>query len=215
MSTDARGSRNARTDLYTRLLFPRACDLVMRLPIATRYRRRVIPRATGRVLEIGMGSGLNLPFYGPHVAHVFGLEPSPALHRIASRRARLAPFPVDVLEAAAEAIPLEDASVDTVVSTWTLCTVADPARALSEMRRVLKPGGRLVFVEHGLAPDPTVRRWQHGLNRVWQRVAGGCHLNRKVDEMIAAAGWNLGAVDTDYAGWPRTLSFMYCGEAGR
>jgi ubiquinone/menaquinone biosynthesis C-methylase UbiE len=147
------------------------------------YRDRVVPAATGRVLEVGIGSGLNLPRYSPHVQQVIGLEPSPKLLSMAQHIGRQS-FPVGLIEGSAEDIPLEDATVDTVVTTWTLCTIPDAGRALSEMRRVLKPGGRLLFVEHGRAPDPNVVWWQDRLTPMWKRLGGGCHLNRAIETLI-------------------------------
>ncbi len=139
--------------LYEHWIFPRILDLSMRSQQAMRYRKQLVPQAKGQVLEIGMGSGLNLPFYGPEVERLYGLEPSPELRRMANRRAKEAGVGVAFLDRSAEQIPLGDRSMDTVVMTWTLCTIPDAARALAEVHRVLKPGGELLFVEHGLAPD--------------------------------------------------------------
>lgn len=145
--------------IYRDVILPRLCDLSMRNERLRPYRERVIGAAQGRVLEIGVGSGLNLPFYGPVVGEVLALEPSAGLVAMA-REAPRPDLPVSFIDASAEAIPLDDKSVDTVVTTWTLCTIPDAAAALTEMRRVLRPGGKLLFVEHGLAPDRGVRWWQ-------------------------------------------------------
>ena len=123
------------------------------------------------------------------------------------------PFRVDLLEGSAEALPLDDASVDSVVTTWTLCSVADPVRALREARRVLRPGGRLLFVEHGRAPELRVSRWQDRLTPLWKRVAGGCHLNREIDSLVSAAGFRMERLDTGYMRGPRVMTFMYSGQA--
>ena len=165
--------------LYERWLLPRLVDLAMRNKQATRYREKIVPRAAGRVLEIGAGSGLNVALYGRDVERVLALEPSRKLLAMARRAAGNTTRPVELLDASAEAIPLPDRSVDTVVTTWTLCTIPEVARALTEMRRVLKPGGRLLFVEHGRSPDAGVRRWQDRLTPLWKRLGGGCHLNRE------------------------------------
>jgi ubiquinone/menaquinone biosynthesis C-methylase UbiE len=152
------------------------------------YRGRIIPAAEGHVLEIGIGSGLNLPFYSRNVTHVIGLEPSPRLLAMARRVERTGFGPVEFIEGSAEWIPLKDASVDTVVTTWTLCSIPDAPRALFDMRRVLRPNGRLLFVEHGRAPDPNVMWWQDRLTPVWKRLGGGCHLNRAIGTLIKSRG---------------------------
>jgi ubiquinone/menaquinone biosynthesis C-methylase UbiE len=204
--------------LYRDWICPRMQDLAMRAPEAGKYRSRIVPRARGRVLEVGIGSGLNLPWYGPAVQSVCGLDPSAELVRITARRARKAGLEVELLERSAEQIPLDDQFVDSIVMTWTLCSIPNPMQALSEMRRVLKPDGELLFVEHGLAPDANVRAWQHRLNPVWNRIAGGCNLDRKMGELIAAAGFHLAELDTGYARGPkfgRPWSYMYSGCARR
>lgn len=150
---------------YRRHVVPRLVHLAMRQKPLVPFRRGVIGAAEGRVLEIGIGSGLNLPLYGPTASAVIGLEPSPELLRMARRRGTDLSVPVEFLDASAEAIPLDDNSVDAVVTTWTLCTIPDAPRALAEMRRVLKPGGALLFVEHGRAPERGVARWQ---DRLWK-----------------------------------------------
>jgi ubiquinone/menaquinone biosynthesis C-methylase UbiE len=177
------------------------------------FRRRVIGAAEGQVLEIGIGSGLNLPLYGPGVRSVIGLEPSPELLRMARERGRAASISIDFLEASAEAIPLDDGCVDTIITTWTLCTIPDVARALAEMRRVLRPGGVLLFVEHGRAPEPGVARWQNRLDPLWSRIAGGCHLNRKIDDLISASGFRIDALTNARLPGPRTHTFLYEGRA--
>jgi ubiquinone/menaquinone biosynthesis C-methylase UbiE len=177
------------------------------------FRRRVIGAAEGRVLEIGIGSGLNLPLYGPPVRFVIGLEPSPELLRMARGHAAATAVPVEYLEASAETLPLDDRSVDTVVTTWTLCTIPDAPRALAEMRRVLKPGGALLFIEHGRAQEPGVARWQDRLDPLWFRIAGGCHLNRKMDDLISGSGFRIDALANPRLPGPRTHTFLYEGRA--
>jgi SAM-dependent methyltransferase len=154
-----------------------------------------------------------VPLSGPSVRSVLGLEPSPELLRMARRRGAAAVVPVEFLEASAEKLPLDDGSVDTVVTTWTLCTIPDAPRALAEMRRVLKPGGALLFVEHGRAPEPGVARWQDRLDPLWSCVAGGCHLNRKMDDLISGSGFRIDSLEYARLPGPRTHSFLYEGRA--
>ena len=149
------------------------------------------------MLEIGIGSGLNLPFYSSAAQQVIGLDPS-ASSATARDAARSGAIPVDFIEGSAQAIPLETASVDTVVMTWTLCSIPDPTRALHDMRRVLRPSGSLLFVEHGRAPDPNVVRWQDRLTPIWKRLGGGCHLNRAMITLIEGVGFRLDRVATGY-----------------
>jgi ubiquinone/menaquinone biosynthesis C-methylase UbiE len=177
------------------------------------YRSRIIPAAEGRVLEIGIGSGLNLPYYSRNVAHVIGLEPSPKLLAMARRAEHTASGPIEFIEGSAEAIPLPDASVDTVVTTWTLCSIPDAPRALGDMRRVLRPAGSLLFVEHGRAPDSNVVWWQDRLTPIWMRVGGGCHLNRSIRTLIEGAGFQFDRLETGYMRGPKPMTFMYEGSA--
>ena len=197
--------------VYERFLLPRLLAAAMRNRELVPFRQRVGQAAEGRVLEIGIGSGLNLPFYGPNVRKVVGIDPSPALLRMAQARALDAPFHVDLLNAISERLPLDDASVDTVVTTWTLCSVGRPVDALREARRVLRPGGALLFVEHGVAPDAGVRWWQDTLTPVWKRIAGGCHLNRNIEDLVEAAGFRPGRLHTGYLPGPKPMTFMYEG----
>ena len=195
--------------LYQRHVLPRLLHLTMRQEQLLPFRRRVIGAAEGRVLEVGIGSGINLPLYGPSVRTVIGLDPSPELLRMARDRAASAPVPVELLEASAEAVPLEAASIDTVVTTWTLCTIPDAHRALAELRRVLKPSGTLLFVEHGRAPEPGVAHWQDRLDPIWRRIAGGCHHNRKIDDLIAGSGFCIDALANARLSGPKTDTFLY------
>jgi ubiquinone/menaquinone biosynthesis C-methylase UbiE len=197
---------------YSDVILPRLCDLAMRNKRLVPYRERVIGAAEGRVLEIGIGSGLNLPFYRPPVKQILALEPAPKLVAMA-RRAPHPGMPVSFLEASAEAIPLDDCSVDTVVTTWGLCTIPQAATSLGEMRRVLRPGGKLLFVEHGLAPDDGVRRWQDRLTPAWRSISGGCHLNRPIQAMIEGAGFRVDRIETGYMPGLKPMTFMYEGSA--
>ncbi len=198
---------------YCQRVFPRLLNFAMRNRELARYRRRIVGAAQGEVLEIGIGSGLNLPFYPASAARVVGLDPAPELIRMARAAAVRAGREVEFLTGSAEAIPLADASVDTVVTTWTLCSIDDPAVALREMRRVLKPGGRLLFAEHGLAPDPGVRRWQHRLTPLWRPIAGGCRLDRPIAELIRAGGFELKDFSAEYLRGPKVMTYIYAGSA--
>lgn len=198
---------------YQDHVVPLLIHLSMRQRRLTAYRGRVVPGAEGRVLEIGIGSGLNLPFYAATVERVIGLDPSPKLLAMTRKAPRQTSLPVELIESSAEAIPLHDRSIDTVVTTWTMCSIPDIQRALVEMRRVLKPGGRLLFVEHGRAPEPGVRRWQDRLTPVWRCIGGGCHLNRAISELVESAGFGIERLETGYMPGPKPLAFMYEGSA--
>ena len=178
-----------------------------------RYRSLIVPKACGTVLEIGIGSGLNLPFYDDGVEHLYGLDPSEQLLAMAGKKARAVAFPIDFIAHASEEIPLDDSSVDTVVMTWTLCSIADPVKALQELRRVIKPDGTLLFVEHGLAPEIRVQAWQQRFNPLWSKLTGGCNLNRKMDQLIRTAGFEFAELKSEYAEGPRPLSYMFSGRA--
>ena len=177
------------------------------------YRERVIGAAEGTVLEVGAGSGLNLALYPPRVKEVMALELDPTLIRMSRKRMSAAPCPITFLETSAEAIPMDAASVDSVVTTWTLCSIGNVSRALREMRRVLKPGGKLLFVEHGLAPDLPVQKWQHRLTPAWSALSGGCHLDRPIARLVADAGFKIDRMQSGYMPGPRIMTFMYEGCA--
>jgi ubiquinone/menaquinone biosynthesis C-methylase UbiE len=200
-------------NFYEQCVLPHLVNWSMRQETFIEYRRRGLAKAEGCVLEIGIGSGLNLPHYGDAVRHVIGLEPSPRLLRMARRVAATGASCVELVQGSADAIPLENESVDTIVSTWTLCSVPDVEGALGEVRRVLKHDGRLLFVEHGLSSDSRVRRWQDRLTPVWKRIAGGCHLNRPIIQLIEGAGFRVEHVATGYMQGPRPMTFMYEGSA--
>ena len=196
---------------YNDIILPRLCSFAMRNKQFLPFRKRVIGAAKGRVLEIGVGSGMNLPFYRPPVREVLALEPAQRL--VSMARGVTRNMPVSFLEASAEAIPLDAHCVDTVVTTWTLCSIPQGATALAEMRRVLRPGGKLLFVEHGLAPDEGVRWWQDRLTPAWRRFTGGCHLNRPIRSMIEDAGFSIEGIETGYMPGLKPMTFMYEGSA--
>ncbi len=202
--------------VYAKYVLPWAIHLTMKNKDATRHRMKLVPAARGRVLEVGIGSGLNLPFYGPEVSAVTGLDPSAELLSILRGRRKTsdAPFALDLIEGSATAIPFEDRGFDTVITTWTLCSIDEAAEALAEMRRVLKPEGELVFVEHGRAPEAGVSRWQDRLNPMWNRFSGGCNMNRDIEGMIRAAGFDMEQLETGYlVKGPRVLTYTYKGRA--
>mgnify|MGYP002621637413 CR=1 FL=1 len=179
-----------------------------------KQRAKVVPAAEGRVLEIGMGSGHNLKHYdSSKVEFVWGLEPSEGMRRKARKNVEQSRVEVRWLDLPGEEVPLEDNDADTVVLTFTLCSVFDWLQALQQMRRVLKPGGRLLFCEHGEAPDADVREWQERINPLWKRVAGGCNLNRKIPSCIEAGGFKIRELESDYMDGPRFASYEYWGMA--
>jgi len=199
--------------LYERYVLPYLTHLGMRGARPARERARIVPQASGVVLEIGVGSALNVPYYGRAVERLYAVDPSRELWRLGRIRAATARFPITFIAGPAERIPLADATADTAVSTWTLCTIPDPSRALAEVRRVLRPGARFLFVEHGVAPDPSVRAWQDRLTPAWRRVAGNCHLNRQIDRLITDAGLRIAQLDRSYAGPVKVVAYLYRGIA--
>jgi len=200
---------------YARRVCPGLVDWAMRGPRLAAYRRRAIAASRGMVLEIGIGTGLNLLHYPPAVDCVYGIDPSLGLLARAARRVDAAPRPAVLIGASAEALPFRDAAFDTVVMTWTLCSIPRPATALGEMRRVMKADGVLLFIEHGAAPEAGVRRWQDRVTPCWRCVTGGCHLNREIPRLIGAAGFRIDDLETGYMGMPKIATFLYQGRAVR
>lgn len=202
--------------VYAKYVLPRVIDLAMRNKDAAQLRADWVPHARGEVLEVGIGSGLNLPFYSSEVQRLYGVEPSAQLQRMARTRAASTATKVEFFaQSAEEPLPLSDGSIDTVVTTWTLCSIADPASALRQMKRVLKPSGRLIFIEHGRAPDPRVSSWQDRLTPWWKHVTGGCHLNRRIDALFVEAGFKIDELKTTYVRGPRPMAYTYQGFARR
>lgn len=193
-------------------ILPRIIDRGMRNEFMAQHRDRAAPLASGRVLEIGMGSGLNIPYYPANVTHLFGLEPSAVLCDRAAEIASTAPFPVDFLQAGAEAIPLGRHEIDTVVSSWSLCSIAQIETALQEIRRVLRPDGQFIFIEHGRAPEADISRWQDRLEPLTAPLLG-CRLNRPMDDLIRNAGFRLLDIEKNYMDGPKLISYHYIGRA--
>lgn len=199
---------------YERHVLPCALDWACGLPMVRRQRDLVVPRAYGRVLEVGIGTGLNMRHYDKtRVTHITGLDPALELHPLAQRRIKEAGLAVTLLGLSAEAIPLPDASFESVVITYTLCSIADPKAALREMHRVLVPGGQVLYCEHGSAPDASIRAWQNRLQPVWGKLAGGCHLGRDIESLLLEAGFSLPDLATRYLPGPRPWTYHYWGSA--
>ncbi len=198
---------------YESHVLPHLLDIACGQNFIAKYRNKVDPEATGRVLEIGLGTGLNFPFYEPsRIKSIIGIEPGKNMHALALKRSKTAGLHVELLALSAEQIPVPDHSFDSVVSTFTLCTIPDPLMALKEIRRSLVKGGRLLFVEHGLAPDKSVERWQHRIEPFWKHVAGGCHLSRNMPALMREAGFEV-AVESRYLGSPKPFLHVYWGAA--
>ena len=200
--------------LYDDYFLPHFINCACGMPAIEKQRSKVVPSAYGKVLEIGMGSGLNLKHYdASKVEMIWGLEPSPGMRRKAQANLDACDIEVQWLDLPSETIPLDDDSVDTVVLTYTLCTIADTQKALAEMRRVLKPEGQLVFSEHGESPDLAVKKWQSRINPVWKKLAGGCNLNRRIPELISAAGFDILELKQHYVKGPKIATYQYYGHA--
>lgn len=199
---------------YERHVLPWLSDVACSVRPVWRQRQKVVPLAQGCVLEIGIGTGLNLEHYDKaKIERIVGLDPGLEMHPQACKRSQRAGLAVELIGLSAERIPYEDHSFDTVVVTYALCTIADPAAALREMRRVLRPGGKLIFCEHGLAPDPSVRRWQGWLTPLWAKIAGGCHLDRDIPRLLSEAGFRSEDMQEMYLPGPRPLAYNYWGTA--
>jgi ubiquinone/menaquinone biosynthesis C-methylase UbiE len=203
--------------LYSRYLLPILIDRAMSHPAAAAQRSPLLARAAGRVLELGFGTGLNLPHYPPGVRSVTAVDPNPGVARLARRRIAASPIPVDYVASTDErTIDAPAASFDTAVCTWTLCSVADPATTLSELHRLLRPGGLFLFIEHGLSPAPKIAKWQHRLTPIQKRLAGNCHLDRDVEALLQASPLTPETCETFYLpDTPRLLGYTYRGSAVR
>lgn len=199
---------------YDRHLLPYVIDIACGMNPVREQRHKVVPLAHGRVLEIGIGTGLNLPHYDKSkIGKIVGLDPALEMHRLAQKRMRRAGLEVELVGLSAERIPFEDATFDSVLMTYTLCSIPDPVAALKEMRRMLKPGAKLIFCEHGASPDPSVRRWQDRLTPLWSKLGGGCHLNRDIPALLNQAGLRSGDLQMMYLPGPRPLTYNFWGTA--
>lgn len=199
---------------YNRHILPKIVHFTCSMKPNMSQRSKLVPGAEGVVLEVGIGTGLNLPYYDrDRVIRVIGLDPSIEMTRIAEAQARRVPFEVEFVSLPVEDLPLETNSVDTILMTYTLCSIPDTQMALQQMRRVLRPEGRLVFCEHGAAPDADIRRWQDRLNPIWSRLGGGCQLNRDIPALLKQGGFQICDLQARYIpGW-RPASFNYWGSA--
>jgi ubiquinone/menaquinone biosynthesis C-methylase UbiE len=199
---------------YEDRVLPHLIDLACSTKPARKQREKIVHLAEGDVLEIGFGSGLNLPYFDhDKVRKIFGLEPSEGMRRKAQRNVDKSGLDVEFIDLPGEEIPLESDSVDTVLVTFTLCSIDDALAALDGMRRVLKPGGKLLYCEHGAAPDDGVRRWQDRLNPGWHRFSGGCNMNRDIPGLIEKSGFSITSDERMYIPGPRILSYNYWGTA--
>lgn len=200
---------------YENRILPHLIDRVCSMGQILKLRSQIVPQASGVVLEVGMGSGINLPFYDPDkVSLIYGLEPSAGMRRKARNNLDASALPVEWLDLPGEAIPLDDNSVDTILLTFTLCTIPDWQKALQQMQRVLRPDGRLLFLEHGRAPDASVCRWQQRITPVWKPLAGGCHLDRPIAELLEHGGFRIEWLENLYIPrTPRIAGYVYKGIA--
>lgn len=201
--------------LYQEQILPRFTNIVLGGSEFARVRARVAAGLEGEVLEVGFGSGLNVPHYPPEVKRVQAIDPATAGRKLAAKRVAASPVPIEYAGLDGQALPLCPASVDHVLITWTLCTIPDVESALHEMRRVLRPGGKLHFVEHGRSPDRGVARWQDRLTPLQRRLAGGCHLNRPIDRLVTQAGFSVTRLDNFYMKGPKPMGYIFEGVAAK
>lgn len=198
---------------YEGQVLPRFIDVALGGSVFAPIRERVASGLEGEVLEVGFGSGRNVPHYPDAVKRVWAVDPALTGRKLAASRVKASPVPVDYVGLDGEQLPLEDGSVDSVLTTWTLCTIPGVEQALGEIHRVLRPGGVLRFVEHGRAPDARLARWQDRLTPLQRRIAGGCHLNRQIDELIAGAGLEVERLDNFFMKGPKVFGYMFEGQA--
>jgi ubiquinone/menaquinone biosynthesis C-methylase UbiE len=199
---------------FSQVIVPRLCDFLLNKSLLARHRRELLAHAYGDVLEIGFGTGLNLPHYPAHVRKLTAVDPNPGMHRLAQKRIKQRRIEVDQQVLSSERLPFEDSPFDCAVSTFTLCSIEDVAQALREVYRVLKSGGKFLFLEHGLSPEPTVQKWQRRLNWLQVRLANGCHLDRDMKALVAAQPFASVEVEAFYLErTPRTHGYLYRGIA--
>ena len=199
--------------LYEEKIFPRLMNWVMQTEFFQKERLKVVPKAYGTVVEIGFGSGLNLPYYSKEVTRLYAVDPSDLGKNLASKRVQDVGFPVEFVNLHGNRIDLQDSVADTVLTTWTLCTVPEPEETLKEVARILKPEGQFLFLEHGLSSDPSVARWQHFFTPMQKKIACGCHLNRNMKALIMSSELNLDKVNEYYAQGPKMASYLFRGRA--
>ena len=201
-------------NFYDQHICPHMIDFFMNMNIIKKQRLKVIPNAKGKVLEVGIGSGLNLEFYDQNkVSKIYALDPHPKLEKMTRKRADKQGIEIEFFPVMAEKIPLEDHFFDTIVCTYTLCSIEDPIKALKEMKRVLKPAGQYIFSEHGLAPEENVIRWQNRLNPIQNLIGGGCNLNRDIPKLIEDGGYKIGELNKGYIPGPKFISYHYWGHS--
>jgi len=201
-------------NFYDKYILPKLTHWVCSQNDITRAREKIVPLAKGRILEVGIGSGLNLPFYDPaKVDRVWGIDPSIQLKKIAEKKAIQMPFDFEFIGLSGEDIPLEKNSIDTVLVTYTLCSIPNVLKALNNMKRVLKPGGELIFCEHGRTPDQNINKWQDRINPAWTKISGGCNLNRPISNLIKESGFKIVNLDAKYNSPLKVIGFNYRGVA--
>ena len=201
--------------LYNKYILPKFINCACGSKPINYQRSKIVPYAKGVVLDIGIGSGLNIPFYNKsNINHLYGLDPSSELIEIAKRVAKTHKLEIEFLECGAESIPLADNSIDTIVITYTMCTIPDISLSNAEMFRVLKPNGKLLFCEHGIAPDESVAKWQKIINPVWNKIAGGCNLNRDIPRLIKSSNLKISEIEEMYLpSTPKFAGYNYWGVA--
>jgi ubiquinone/menaquinone biosynthesis C-methylase UbiE len=198
---------------YENQVLPRFIDVVLSGKEFKKLRERVTAKVDGEVLEVGFGSGRNVPYYPPSVKRILAVDPATVGRKMAEKRVAASPVPVEYIGLDGQDLPLDDASVDAVLTTWTLCTIPDVDRALREMRRVLRPGGTLHFLEHGRSPNPKVAKWQDRMTPLQRHIAGGCHFNRPIEQIVRKADLEITELDNFYLKGPKTMGYMYEGVA--
>jgi ubiquinone/menaquinone biosynthesis C-methylase UbiE len=201
--------------LYSDQILPRATDVIMAAKQLDPIRARAAAGLDGEVLEVGFGSGLNIAYYPPAVHRVRAVDPATLGRKLAARRLATSPAPVEFAGLDGQHLPVDSDSVDHVLTTWTLCSIPQPERALAEIYRVLRPGGSFHFAEHGRSPDPKVAHWQDRLTPIQRRLAGGCHLNRPIQTLIEASGLELAKISNYHLQGPRAFGYMYEGVAAK
>ena len=199
---------------YSKHVLPRCLDMACGMGPISKQRQKIVPLAHGTVLEIGIGSGQNIPFYNPDkVSKIIGVDPDEHIWKLSTARRAECPIEIDRIGLSGEEIPLEKNMADTVVVTYSLCTIPDPIKALKEMSRILKPGGQILFTEHGKAPDANVHKWQNRIDPYWKKIAGGCHSGRDIPALFHQAGLTLDSLDEMYIPGPKVLGYNYWGAA--